>query len=242
MEKDNIRWNQQKKIIELINQLRPGQKELALWQGGKMAVSAVPGSGKSHGLAIASAVTIAREKLNHQRQLVVVTYTRSATASIKKKIKQRLEELSLPPIGFTVQTIHGLALNIASRHPHLSGLNLDTSTLVQLNAGSHLIRETVENWSATQPDYFDLLIKGQKNFDYEESEVLRRQSVLLTEVLPDLAYQVISIAKSSRLSVDKLNQMSHHNEDVYPLMAIASGLYQEYEQVCRAQKLYQSPL
>ena len=229
--------NFEQQIASWVEKLRPGQKELAQWQGGKMAVCAVPGAGKSHSLAIASAITIARERLNHQKQLVVVTYTRSATASIKKKIQERLQQLSLPPIGFTVQTIHGLALNIANRHPHLSGLNLDTSTLVELNAGHNLIAEAVYNWIEAEPEYFDLLVKGAKNFDYEESEVLRRQSVLSTEVLPSLAYQVISIAKSSRLTPSDLNQFSANYEEHYPLMTIASGLYQQYEQLMRSRNL-----
>lgn len=229
--------NCERQIAEWIAKLRPGQKELALWRGGKMAISAVPGAGKSHSLAIASAITIAREGLNHQRQLLVVTYTRSATASIKQKIQERLKQLSLPPIGFTVQTIHSLALNIANRHPHLSGLNLDSSTLVELNSGHHLITETVNNWIENEPEYFDLLIKGIKKFDYEESEVLRRQSVLGTEVLPNLAYQVISIAKSSRLTPVDLSNFATNYDEVYPLMTIASGLYQQYEQLMGSRNL-----
>lgn len=227
----------EQQIADWLKKLRPGQKELAQWKGGKMAISAVPGAGKSHSLAIASAITIAREGLNHQKQLVVVTYTRSATASIKQKIQERLKQLSLPPIGFTVQTIHGLALNIANRHPHLSGLNLDSSTLVELNSGHHLITETVNNWIESEPEYFDLLIKGINKFDYEESEVLRRQSVLSTEVLPNLAYQIISIAKSSRLTPSDLNNLGANYQEIYPLMTIASGLYQQYEDLMRSRNL-----
>ena len=238
-----------KEIDQLIAQLRPGQKELAHWQGGKMAVSAVPGAGKSHSLGITSAITIATERLNQQKQLVVVTYTRSATASIKKKIQEQLQKLGLPAIGFSVQTIHSLALNIANRHSYLSGLNLETSTLIDVNAGSNLILETVENWSETYTEEFDLLLRGTtKNFDYEESEVLRRRSVLMTEILPYVAYQTISISKSSRLSVDDLQQIAKITTDSkqggetaplpsIPLMTIASQLYQEYEKLMKSRNL-----
>ena len=37
--------------------LRQGQQELADWAGGRLAVSAVPGSGKSTGMAAAIALT-----------------------------------------------------------------------------------------------------------------------------------------------------------------------------------------
>ena len=235
--RDNRQDSLDRKIESLINQLRPGQKELALWRGGKMAVSAVPGAGKSHSLAIAAAVTIAREKLSSNRQLVIVTYTRSAAASIKQKVQAKLTDLNLAPIGFMVQTIHGLALNIANNHPYLSELNLDSSTLVEPNRNHRVIRETVENWVNSEPDYYALLVQGLKNFDHEESEVLRRQSVLLSEVLPSIAHHVIRISKSSRLSFAQLKTFSSHSNEHYPLMAIASGLYEQYEKLMQAQNL-----
>ncbi|TAH14717.1 MAG: DNA helicase UvrD, partial [Oscillatoriales cyanobacterium] len=40
--------------------LRAGQHEMADWAGGPLAVSAVPGAGKSTGMAAASAIAIAR--------------------------------------------------------------------------------------------------------------------------------------------------------------------------------------
>ena len=114
----------EQKLIVLRDRLREGQRPLADWSGGEMAVSAVPGAGKSHSLAVAAAITIARHQLQANRQLLIVTYTRSAAAAIKAKIKDRLTELELPPIGFIVQTLHGLALNIASRHPEFSEINI----------------------------------------------------------------------------------------------------------------------
>ncbi len=103
----------------LRNSLRRGQQGLANWTGGEMAVSAVPGAGKSHSLSVAAAVAIARNRLHSRRQLVVVTYTRSAAANIKNKIRDRLKDLMLPPGGFVVHTLHGLALNIANSRKEL---------------------------------------------------------------------------------------------------------------------------
>ena len=57
---------------ELINNLRLGQKELALWEGGKMAISAVPGAGKSHTLAVVAAITINKNKLNAVTKIIVI--------------------------------------------------------------------------------------------------------------------------------------------------------------------------
>ena len=115
---------------QLINSLRRGQKNLGTWRGGKIAVAAVPGAGKSHSLSVAAALTIAREQLNIQRQLVIVTYTRSAAASIKDKVRKSLKELGLPQWGFVVHTLHGLALSIATRHLELQSIDFDNVELI----------------------------------------------------------------------------------------------------------------
>lgn len=218
----------------LIDSLRPGQKELANWQGGKMAVAAVPGAGKSYSLSVAAALTIARAQLNLQRQLVIVTYTRSAAAGIKQKIRDCLKQMGLPQWGFTVHTLHGLALNIASRNPELHSLNFDTATVISPNRNHQLIRNCVEAWISDSPYYYQRLIEGVR-FDGEEAEKLRRQSVLRTEALPSLAYTVIREAKSSGLLPQDLWELSQQAKDEYQILAIAAGLYNQYQQLMTAQ-------
>ncbi len=129
----------EQRLQQLRNGLRGGQQSMADWHGGQLAVSAVPGAGKSTGMAVAAAFAIARHQLHARRQLVVVTFTRSAAASIKAKIRSNLKQLFLPQNSFVVYTLHGLALNIANRHPDLSGLNLESTTLVTPNQSHRLI-------------------------------------------------------------------------------------------------------
>ncbi|MGK7896884.1 MAG: UvrD-helicase domain-containing protein, partial [Xenococcus sp. (in: cyanobacteria)] len=130
----------QNQLQQLKNSLRSGQQGLADWEARQMAVSAVPGAGKSHSLSVAAAIAIAKNKLHSRKQLVVVTYTRSAAANIKNKIRDRLKELLLPPGGFVVNTLHGLALQIANSQRELSGLNLDNVTIVVPGTGHRIIR------------------------------------------------------------------------------------------------------
>ncbi len=207
--------------------LRPGQREIADWQGGALAVSAVPGAGKSTGMAVAAAIAIARHQLNVRRQLVIVTFTRSAAANIKAKVRGYLKELGLPPGGFTVQTLHGLAWAIARAHPDLSGINQD-SILVTPTQGNRLIRTCVEQWISANAKHYQTLIEGQQ-FDGEETERLRRQTVLRTEILPNLAATVIHEAKSSGLLPIDLRQQSNDTADPYATLAIAAGLYDFYQ-------------
>ena len=222
--------------LKIRESLRAGQQDMADWKGGPLAVSAVPGAGKSTGMAAASAIAIARNRLHNRRQLIVVTFTRSAAANIKAKIRERLAELSLSQGGFAVHTLHGLALNIAMRHPDLSGLNLENSTLVTPTQSHRLIRTCVELWIAENPRRYQVLLEGQQ-FDGEETERLRRQSVLRTEILPQLAKTVIHEAKSSGLFPEQLLEMSTvASGDGYEILAVAGGLYQKYQALLRSRE------
>ncbi len=229
----DIPTSRDEKIQQLRQSLRVGQREMADWRGGTMAVSAVPGAGKSHGMATAAAIAISKYSLHPRQQLLVVTFTRSAAASIKSKIRQHLRDLSLPPGSFVVQTLHGLALNIATRHPNLSGLNLDTSSLINPNQSHRLLRTCVEQWRVKYPQQYQVLLEG-KSFDGEETEKLRRQSVLRTEVLPSLAHTVVREAKSSGLLPADLEAMTQQGIDHYNILAIATGLYAQYQNLMKA--------
>ena len=226
----------EQQLQQLRQSLRPGQQSLADWKGGQMAISAVPGAGKSHSLSVAAALAVARYQLHDRRQLVIVTYTRSAAASIKAKIRERLKSLLLPQRGFVVHTLHGLALHIANRHPDLSALNLETATVIIPSLSHRIIRACVEQWIAATPHRYQVLLEGVQ-FDGEETERLRRQSVLRTEVLPSLAHTVIREAKSSGLLPENLWELSQQTTDEYQILAVAAGLYEQYEKLMRSRDL-----
>ncbi|MEA5514428.1 ATP-dependent helicase [Nodularia sp. UHCC 0506] len=241
---ESLQSQLQEKIVEIRNQLRPGQQQMADWQLGPLAISAVPGAGKSTGMAAAVAIAIARQhqisaesRPSTRRHIVVVTFTRSAAANIKLKIRGYLKQLSLPPTGFAVYTLHGLALNIASRHPNFSGLELENVTLITPNQSHRFIRTAVEQWINDNPEPYSRLLEGHQ-FDGEETERLRRQSVLRTEILPDLANTVIHEAKSSGILPEKLREWSQKTTDEYGILRVAAGLYEQYQNLMRSRDRY----
>jgi DNA helicase-2/ATP-dependent DNA helicase PcrA len=224
-------------LQEIRDGLRRGQQALADWPGGRLAVSAVPGSGKSTGMAAAAAIAIARHQLHLNRQLVLVTFTRSAAANLKAKVRGHLRRMGLPATSFTVATLHGLALSIATRNPEVSNLSLETLTLLSPAQNNRLIRTCVEQWIVANPILYQQLIEGRQ-FDGEETERLRRQSVLRTEVLPSLADTVIREAKSSGILPAELATLAQQVERTLPgvvedygVLAIAAGLYGHYQEL-----------
>ncbi len=214
-------------LNELRSTLRKGQQSMADWQGGELAVSAVPGAGKSTGMAVAAAIAIAKFQLHRQKQLVIVTFTRSAVSNIRKKVSGHLKNLHLPQSAFTVSTLHSLAYTIASAHRELSGFGMGETAIVSESQKQRLIRNATNIWVKENPKLYDLLLEG-KNFDGEDTERLRRQTVLRTDVLPSLAKEAIATAKSSGLSADDLRQADGGN-----ILAIAAGLYATYERLLR---------
>ncbi len=219
-------------LTQLQATLRPGQRELAHWSGGPLAVSAVPGAGKSHGMAIGAVVTLAQAQLHRHKQLVIVTFTRSATANIKTRIRQHLANLGLPRYGFSVQTLHGLALNIAASNVR-HGLDLDRATLITDVQKNRILRRCVQEWQQEHPQAWQELLEGQEP-DSEETELIRRRNALLTEVLPKLAHTSIATAKSSNLTPTDLENLGLSRADPYHLLGIAADLYRRYQTHLRA--------
>jgi DNA helicase-2/ATP-dependent DNA helicase PcrA len=217
-------------LDQLRNTLRKGQQTMADWQGGELAVSAVPGAGKSTGMAVAAAIAIANFNLHRQKQLVIVTFTRSAVSNIRKKVSEHLKNLRLPQSAFTVSTLHSLAYNIASSHRELSGFGAGETKIISESLKQKLIRNATNLWVKENPKLYDLLLEG-RSFDGEDTERLRRQTVLRTDVLPSLAKEAIAAAKSSELTPDDLRQAE--SPDGGSILEIAAGLYETYERLLR---------
>ncbi|ABB58545.1 ATP-dependent helicase [Synechococcus elongatus] len=211
-------------------QLRAGQQQLAAWQAGSLAVSAVPGAGKSTGMAVAAAIALAQRPQRDRRQLYLVTVTRSAALNLRQKVRETLQQLGLSAVGFTVQTLHSLSLQIASTAPDLSNLYWDQVSLVSDRRKAQLLRQAIDQWIEANPTLFQQLLRGT-GFDGELAEQLRRSSVLRNEFLFELAKTLIPEIKSSGLSpadfADRLSPWPVLGD--YPLLVIAQGLYEFYQ-------------
>ncbi len=99
--------------------LWPDQERIAGYAGGRMAVMAVPGSGKTTALAAIAARLIARGA----GEILVVTYQNAAVTNLRRRINEFLDEQGLPPAGFHVATLHSLAYLVLSEHGQLFGLD-----------------------------------------------------------------------------------------------------------------------
>ena len=72
-------------------QLRPAQAKVLEYDGGKMAVSAVPGSGKTFTLSLLATqlISAGRVDVNAGQQVLVVTSLNASVETFKARIRQR---------------------------------------------------------------------------------------------------------------------------------------------------------
>ncbi len=141
-------------------QLRPAQEKILEYENGRLAISAVPGSGKTFTLSLLAAKLIRDghfDKLSagsidpNQQQILIVTYLNSSVDTFKVRIRQRLEAEALPPVGFDVRTLHSLALEIVRTAN--SGLGEESGPVVlDEGQGTHFLARAVDGWIEAHPD------------------------------------------------------------------------------------------
>lgn len=101
---------------------RDDQKPVLDYQSGKMAISAVPGAGKTT-ILLELIIKLLNNKVNPEN-IFVLTYMESAARNFRERIQNSNQELSQLP---NISTIHGLALKILKENANYEklGLNAD---------------------------------------------------------------------------------------------------------------------
>ena len=220
--------------------LRPAQEAILQYKRGRMAVSAVPGSGKTFTLALLAAQLIAEisedRKLHNTAdhpQVLIVTYLNASVNTFKARIRKRLEELSLPPdIGYEVRTLHSLALEIVRLAE--SGLGPNSNEPVVLDEGqtNHFLSRAVDGWIETAPDIWNAFLN-------DDSPQSRARWHSITE---STARSFIRAAKNERYrSYDILEQLQKQARNAEnpdpstmqifssPLLHMMAGIYDRYQ-------------
>lgn len=178
---------------------RPGQKEVAEYKGGFLAVPAVPGAGKTTVLSWLAARLIS-EGLPRGGKVLVVTVMNAAVANFVRKIGDWLEERNLPRgVGFEVRTLHSLALQILRQRPDAALLRDDFSIL---DGGyrERLVEEIVLRWIDRNLERWQSVLKiDESHYSYQQAlESWRRRTV-------ELGQAMISHFKSEGLTPEQVD-------------------------------------
>lgn len=100
--------------------LRPAQARILGYEGGPLAISAVPGAGKTFILSHLAARLIGELQVAPS-QILILTYMRSAARTFRDRVAAVLAQRGLSAAGLQATTIHAFCLRVVQRHAALSG-------------------------------------------------------------------------------------------------------------------------
>jgi DNA helicase II / ATP-dependent DNA helicase PcrA len=204
---------------------RPKQQAVLSYRSGRMGVSAVPGSGKTHTLSYLAAQIIARGELDDDQEVLIVTLVNSAVENFDRKVTEFTTGAGLlPRLGYRVRTLHGLAHDIVRERPGLVGLDGDFQILDE-RVASQICSEAGRAWLRSHPyDLDDYL-----NPDLEEGkrDWVRRDQ--LPDLVNNLAANFIRYAKDSQITPDRLLGRLDELAVPLPLARMGAEIYSDYQ-------------
>ncbi len=199
---------------------RPDQEPVLAYKNGAMAISAVPGAGKTT-ILLALILKLLDRNINPEH-IFVMTYMESAARNFRERIKNiRQNSTQLPNIS----TIHGLALRILKENGNFERLGLNSDfEICDDTQRARIIREISGQLKLkkTETDDFDRAVSVFKlnngNFSSEISDVKikkfkefyeKYQMSLQTQNLIDYDDMLLS---SVKLLEDNADILAHYQE------------------------------
>ncbi len=212
--------------------LRPAQVDILTYEQGLMAVSAVPGSGKTFTLTQLASQLIAqgRIKTAEQQEILIVTYLNSSVDTFKARIRKQLVQMGLPPVGFDVRTLHSLGLEVMRQVGGVLDGN-DNITVMDEVQSAYYLSQAVDLWIEANSNQWRQFIPD----DSPQAKARWR------EVTEQTARNFIRTAKNERFRppevAARLAEVDGDGRD-YPLIWLLSGIYSQYQTTLTRQGVY----
>ena len=224
--------------------LRPAQKRVLQYEGGKMAVSAVPGSGKTFTLSLLAAQLIAEGHIQpaYNQQVLIVTYLNASVDTFKARVRQRLQEMNLPLTGFDVRTLHSLGLEIV----RTAAFDADEAVVLDEGQADHFLSRAVNDWIDLNPQLWRAFLPEEDNLQMrtrwrsitEQTAKSFIRSAKNQRYLPDHIHtRLIKTATSFEAEATEEDQSPISNLQSpipnlqSPLLYMLNGIYSRYQSI-----------
>ncbi len=209
--------------------LRPSQTDILRYRGGKLGISAVPGSGKTFTLSALAAQIISSNLLETDQDVLIVTLVNSAVDNFSARIGKMIESRGLiPHLGYRVRTLHGLAHDIVREKPALAGLD-ERFQIVDEREAEFIRKEAANAWIASFPNHLDDYFSP--DLDHSKRDWVNRQQ------MPDLAHSLalafIRSCKNLSITPEDLRYKLDHAPAPLPLAEMGWWIYDKYQQALR---------
>ena len=205
---------------------RPAQTQILAYTGGKLGISAVPGSGKTFTLSALAAQLIRSGRIADEQEVLIVTLVNSAVDNFAARIKLSLAEtLDFPmPFGYRIRTLHGLAHDIVREKPASVGLE-DRFAILDEHEADIIRKEAATSWLRAHP--YDLNDFLDPDLDENKRDWVHRQQ--LPDLVTGIALAFIRSAKDNRLTPEKLHNLLAGTPAPLPLAEMGLAIYADYQ-------------
>jgi DNA helicase-2/ATP-dependent DNA helicase PcrA len=204
---------------------RPKQQEVLDYTGGKMGVSAVPGSGKTVTLSALAAKLVASGVLEDDQEVLIVTLVNSAVNNFAARVANLVQRRGLlPHLGYRVRTLHGLAHDVVRERPSLVGL-ADDFQIVDERAADQMLQDAAEAWARSNPDAANDFFSS--DLDEKIRDWVRRAHWPL--LATDVARSFIRLAKDLQLTPAELRERLDRFPQPLPLAEMGWAIYADYQ-------------
>lgn len=202
--------------------LRPGQKEVAEYREGFMAVPAVPGAGKTTVLAYLAANLI-HHGFTRPGKILIVTVMNSAVSNFRAKVGNFLEEQGLSRNrGFDVKTLHSLAMRILKEKPEFLLINNEFQ-IIDESSQWNIISDLTWSWIDQNESLWKSPIGVEENTKWYEKAVEKWTQ----SNLPRFMKEMVSVIKAHALSSEDLKKLKTELNE-YSYLSWALEIYEQY--------------
>jgi DNA helicase-2/ATP-dependent DNA helicase PcrA len=204
---------------------RPSQEKILEYSGGKMGITAVPGSGKTHTLAALAAQLVANRLEDDDQEVLIVTLVNAAVNNFIIRVNTFVQQQDLlPNVGYRVRTLHGLAHDIVRERPGLVGLANDF-TIVDDREAQNILTDAVEAWVRSHPELADRYLAD--NLEGQRREWVQRAQ--WSDLVQSMAAAFVKRAKDLELDADALRFRLGEAVDELPLVRMGLDVYTDYQ-------------
>lgn len=228
-------------------QLRPAQEAILAYQGGLMAVSAVPGSGKTFTLSRLAARLIGDGRVDVEagQRVLVVTYLNASVETFRARIRQQLLELGLPVAGFDVRTLHSLGLEIVREAT--GGENANEIVVVDEMQAQGYLSQAVTNWIDAYPQMWRAFLPDGDSVQMRARwrEITERTAQAFIRTAKNERYQPAAIEERLQAqagtmpdaaSVEDQSTLGQETADAgLALLWMLNGIYGRYQTILARQ-------
>lgn len=201
---------------------RAEQREVLAYRGGRMAIAAVPGSGKTRTLSYLAARLVAESDLREDQEVLVVTMSNSAADHFSRQIEGFLRETFALPTGFgyRVRTLHALAHDIVRMRPELLGLS-ERFEIIDEAESERLLTDVVQAWVKASPGWYYELDKAP--------DTARSRSHEWLDLLIRSASAFIKKAKDERWGAERVATALAATQEPLVLARACQDIYFRYQ-------------